>query len=152
MKLLIYCLKIYLIFFALFFKFEKCNTIESNKNIKVCICTIGKEENKYIREFVEFYENLGVDKIFLYDNNDINNEHFEEVITDYVSKGFVDVINWRGIERAHFSALNNCYLSYNKYYDWLIFYDIDEYIHLSNYSNIKDFLNEKKFNNAKKSI
>ena len=25
-----------------------------NKNIKVCICTIGKEENKYIREFVEY--------------------------------------------------------------------------------------------------
>ena len=31
-------------------------------------------ENKYIREFVEFYEKHGVDKIFLYDNNDIDGE------------------------------------------------------------------------------
>ena len=32
--------------------------------IKVCICTIGKLENLYIREFVEYYNKLGVDKIY----------------------------------------------------------------------------------------
>jgi hypothetical protein len=124
--------------------------LKKTKKIKVCLCTIGKEENLYIREFVTFYKKLAVDKIFLYDNNDIKNEHFEEVIQDYIDEGFVELLNWRGIEKAQFKSIEHCYLTYNKEYDWLIFYDIDEFIHLENYSNIKDYLNEEKFNNCKK--
>ena len=120
------------------------------KNTKVCICTIGKEENRYIREFIEYYKKLGVDKIFLYDNNDKNNEKFEDIIKDYIHTGFVQILDWRGIERPHFKAINDCYLNNNKKYDWLIFYDIDEYIHLSNYKNIKQFLDSKKFNKCNK--
>ena len=119
-------------------------------NIKVCICTIGKEENKYIREFTEYYFNFGVDKIFLYDNNDKNKENFEEVIKDYIDNGYVEVINWRGVQKPHFHAINDCYIRYNHYFDWLIFYDIDEFIHLSNYKNIKEFLIEKRFDTCKK--
>lgn len=37
-----------------------------------------------------------MDKIFLYDNNDNDEERFEEVIGDYINKGFVKLINWRG--------------------------------------------------------
>ena len=46
--------------------------------------------------------------------------------------------------------LKDCYLKYNKKFDWLIFYEIDEYIHLKNYSNIKEFLKEPRFNLCKK--
>ena len=120
------------------------------KTTKVCICTIGKEENRYIREFVTYYEKLEVDKIFLYDNNDKGKEHFDTVIKDYIDKGFVEILDWRGIEKPHFKAINDCYLRHNKQYDWLIFYDIDEFIHLENYRSIKDFLNKKKFDKCKK--
>ena len=123
---------------------------KKNSLIKVCICTIGKEENLYIREFVKYYKNIGVDKIFLYDNNDNDKEHFEDVIKDYIYNGFVEVFNWRGVQKPHFKAINDCYVKYNTQYDWLMFYDIDEYIHLENYTSIKEFLNEKKFNKCKK--
>ena len=45
---------------------------DNNKlnQIKICICTIGKNENKYIKEYVEYYKKLGINKIYLYDNND----------------------------------------------------------------------------------
>ena len=114
------------------------------------MCTIGKNENQYIREFVTFYEKFGVDKIYLYDNNEKDGEHFEDMIKDYIDKGFVKILNWRNIERPQFKAINDCYLKYNKYYDWLIFFDIDEFIHLYNFKNIKDFLNQKIFNRCKK--
>jgi hypothetical protein len=117
----------------------------NKKEIKVCICTIGKQENKYIKEFVEYYEKYGIDKIFLYDNNEKEGEHFEEVIKDYIDKGFVQITNWRGIKLPGKKALKECYMNNNKRFDWLIFYDIDEYIHLKNISNIKEFLNDKKF-------
>ena len=35
----------------------------NKKKDKVCICVIGKEENRYIKEYVEHYKKLGVDKI-----------------------------------------------------------------------------------------
>lgn len=74
----------------------------NNKKIRVCLCTLGKQENRYIREFVEHYKNYGVDKIYLYDNNDINGEKFEEIINDYIQKGFVEVINFRGKKGLYF--------------------------------------------------
>lgn len=141
--------KTFLLYLLFFFGIISV-TSKKNANIKICICTLGKKENRYIREFVEYYKKLGVDKIFLYDNNNKKGEHFEEVIIDYIKQGFVKVLNWRGIKKPHFKMLNDCYIKNNKQYNWLIFYDIDEYIHLDGYNNIKDFLSEKKFNNCKK--
>ena len=116
------------------------------KNLKICLCTPGKQENKYIREFVQFYEKIGVDKIFLYDNNDVDREKFEDVINDYINKGFVKISDWRGKDKELKNMMNDCYQKNYEKYDWLMFYDVDEFIHLKNYQNIKEFLIEKKFN------
>ena len=37
-----------------------------------------------------------MNKIYLYDNNDINGEKFEDVIDDYIKSGFVEINDWRG--------------------------------------------------------
>ena len=113
---------------------------------KVCICVIGKGENRYIKEYVEHYKTLGVDKIFLYDNNDKKGERFESVLSQYINEGYVSIINYRGKFAPQLTMYEKCY-NKNKYiYDWFIFFDIDEFINLNNYTNIKDFLNENKFN------
>jgi hypothetical protein len=112
------------------------------------MCTLAKNENRYIKEFVEHYKKYGVDKIFLYDNNDINGEKLEEVINDYVKNGFVEILNWRGEKQAIYKIMNNCYQTNYNYYDFLLFYEIDEYIYLYNYTNIKNFLSMKIFNNC----
>ena len=122
--------------------------IQEEKNInntKVCLCTLAKNENRYIREYVQHYEKYGVDKIFLYDNNDVEGEKFDEILSDYIQNGFVEVRDWRGKAKALMPIMNDCYQTNYKIYDWLIFYEIDEYIHLSNYTNIKPFLNLQKF-------
>ena len=67
---------------------------------KVALCALAKNENLYIREWVNWYKKLGVSKIFLYDNNDIDGEHFEDVISDYINTGFVEVIDVRGVEKG----------------------------------------------------
>ena len=124
------------------------NEIQEEKNInntKVCLCTPAKNENRYIREFVEHYEKYGVDKIFLYDNNDIKGEKFDEILSDYIEKGFVEVRDWRGKAKALMQMMNDCYQTNYQIYDWLIFYELDEYIHLSNYTNVKPFLNLPRF-------
>ena len=131
---------------------QRTNSLNKiTENIKVCICTLGKNENRYIKEFLNHYKNLGIDKVFLYDNNDIDNksESFENEISEYINNSFVQIINYRGKRAPQFKIYTDCYKKNNKYYDWLIFFDIDEFIHLKDYSNIKDFLKEKKFSNCK---
>ena len=136
--------------FLIQFFFSKIlfNYFNNINNIKVCVCTLGKNENKYIREFVQHYEAYGIDKIFLYDNNDIDGERFENVINEYQTKGFVDILNWRGKKEQIYNIMNDCYKQNYKIYNWLIFYEIDEFIHLNNYSNAKNFLNEYKLNHV----
>lgn len=125
------------------------NEINNINKIKVCICTLGKNENRYIREFISHYRKYGIDKIFLYDNNNINEESFDKIISDYIKINYIEIFNYRGKEAPQFKIFKDCYKKNNKIYDWLIFYDLDEYINLKNYSNIKQFLSEKKFNNCK---
>ena len=120
------------------------------KEIKVGICTFGKNDNKYIREFVQYYEKCGVDKIFLYDNNDSKGEKFDDVINDYISSGLVQISDWRGKTKKKLKMMNDCYKNNNEKYDWLIFYDLDEYIHLKDFTSIKQFLGQEKFNTCKK--
>ena len=137
--------KIKIIFLFIFIMYF-LNIFIYNYRYKICLCTVGKQENKYILEYINYYKNFGVDKIFLYDNNEQNNEKFEDIIFDYIKDGFVELINYRGKKKVQLEAFNDCYQKNNKKYNWLIFYDIDEFLYLKNYNNIKDFLKESKFN------
>ena len=126
-------------------------TKSTKKELKVGICTVGKNDNKYIREFVEYYQKCGVDKIFLYDNNDSKGENFDDVISDYIKSGLVEISNfWRGKNNEQLKIMNDCYRNNNDKYDWLIFYNLDEYIHLKDFTSIKQFLGQERFNTCKK--
>ena len=114
-------------------------------NIKICMCTIGKQENLYVREFISHYKNYGVDKIFIYDNNEIIGEHFESVIMDYIDNGLVEIIDFRGKNRSQLKAYQDCLNKNLNKYNWLMFYDMDEFIYLKDYNNIKLYLNRKLF-------
>lgn len=118
---------------------------KNGKLNKICLCAVAKGENKYIREFIEHYKNYGVDKIYIFDNNDKNGEKFEDVIDDYIKIGFVELIDYKEIKNPQIQSYNDCYQRYNKLYDWLIFFDIDEFIYLKDFSSFKSFLNNKRF-------
>lgn len=125
---------------------------------KIAICAIAKNENLYIRDWIEYHKKLGIDKIFLYDNNDINGEHFESVIKNYIDSKYVTVFNKRGIEKGLVYNKNNinlqcqCYIdTYNGLktysdFQWIFFIDVDEYINIKK-GNLKEYLNSEKFNN-----
>ena len=136
-KKIIFIFFIYAIFFI--------NIQKYTKFLKICICTLGKQENKYIKEFIEFYKEFGIDKIFIYDNNNINGEYFENIISKYINLGFVEIINFRGIKSPQMMIYYDCYNKNYDKFDWLIFNDIDEYLYLKNYNNVKEFLNQSKF-------
>lgn len=115
--------------------------------MKVALCCIGRLENRYIKEYVDYYKNLGICKMFIYDNNQGSEEHFEEAVGDYAKDGFVDIIDFRDKSVCQLEAYQDCYDKYNKEYDWICFFDIDEYLTFADDKlNINDFLSQDKFN------
>lgn len=113
--------------------------------MRTLLCGIAKLENNYIREWVEYHKKLGFTNIVLYDNNDPDGEHFEEVIGDYIKSGYVILKNWRGRELAQIPSYNDCYNTYKKNYDWIGFWDIDEFLEFDKAKTISEFLAQSMF-------
>ena len=118
----------------------------------IAICAIVKNENLYIREWVEYHKSIGISAIHLYDNNNI--EHIEDVIGDYIRNKYVTLHDVRGKEKglvydSEFINLQpHCYIEfYNEYsenFDWICFIDVDEFIIIN---DIQEFLSLSKFDN-----
>ena len=128
--------------------------INSLKNIEpfnikhrkgVGICSIGKKENLYAKEFVEYYMKLGIKKIIIYDNNEIGGEKFEDALKEYIINEKVEIIDIRGFESVQFPSYMNCYKKYGEQFDFLLFLDFDEFIHIENKIDINSFLYNEKF-------
>ena len=105
---------LFLIIILIYSTFNSKQNLRKNIiNLKICLCAIGKNENLYIKEFVEHYKKLGYNRIFLYDNNDIDDERFEEKIKKEIDKGFVKIINYRGykgkLKNPQLEAYKDCY-------------------------------------------
>lgn len=105
--------------------------------MKIAICAIIKNENLYLREWIEYHKRLGFDKIIIYDNNPVDGEVPHQVIGDYVMDGYVDVHNIRGYEwlvdyekniTVQKVAYRKCINEYKDTYKWIAFIDIDEFI------------------------
>ena len=122
------------------------------KKLKVGLCVIGKKENRYAKEFVDYYKSIGFDHIFVYDNNDKDDESFEDVLSEDISKNYVSIINFRGYRgernQPQFEAYIDCYEKNSKEYDWLAFYDFDEFLYLKHHKTIQDFVVEDRFDNC----
>lgn len=137
---------LFILFYIIKKNIIKLNYFRSAKEGTICLCTFGKEENKYAREFVEYYIRYGVNKIIIYDNNNINGESFEPILNDFIKNKTVQIINCRGEKKIQLKKMNHCYINNFYKYNWIMFYDMDEFIHLKNYQKIIHFLNEKQFN------
>lgn len=110
--------------------------------MKVAVCCIVKQENLYLRDWVEYYHKMGICNIILYDNNDIDGEYPQQVISDYIASGFVIYKDARGKYRFQIEAYTQCYNEYVNTYDWIAFFDIDEYWYLSPEYTFETFFNE----------
>ena len=107
---------------------------------KVAVCAIGRLENRYAVEWVEHYNALGVDKIFIYDNNRVEDgELFADVLQPYIEAGFVEVVYFEGLQK---DAYEKCYRDHSGEYDWIGFFDFDELVCIEDGRNIHDFLDD----------
>lgn len=121
--------------------------IKYNHTGKIALCCMGKCENHYIREWVEYHVGLGFDKIFIYDNNDTVGEHFEDVISDFIDSGHCEIIDYRGKKCCQEAAYHDCYIKNKDNYDWIAVFDIDEFLTLKQHVSVHDFLSDRRYDN-----
>ena len=120
--------------------------VVKDSGTRVALCAIAKGENKYIREWVEYYRHIGVDRIFIADNNDT--EKFEDVINDYITSGFVRLYNYRNLQASQNAVYKRIYDENYKSFDYMMFFDIDEFLNLGIYKSVKEYLSLPKLKNA----
>lgn len=113
--------------------------------MRVCLIAIAKMENDYINDWVKYHLNLGIDRIYLYDNN---TDGYEFVGTRIESQllNNVEIINVHKESRYQISAYNDFLDKYKDSWDYCLILDLDEFFTMEKFSNIKDFLSQKKFN------
>ena len=102
-------------------------TIET-KELRTLVCCIGRKENQYIREFVEYHKAAGFTNICLFDNNYDGEDDFREAIGDYIDSGYVILKDYRNRKVCQNDAYNECYQEFKDQYDWIAFFDCDEFI------------------------
>ena len=113
------------------------------KKLKVALCTMGRKENLYIKEFVNYYLALGVDKLFLYDDNIEEKEKFINAITPNDSIIIEYCSNYSITTQGQ--AFTHCYSNHKDEYDWIIMVDVDEYLIINN-GTLKQYLSDEIFN------
>ena len=111
--------------------------------MQVVICALAKNEHLYINEWVKHYVDLGVDKIYIYDNDDKTSPYIGSYINQKYAHNVVikDIRGMRGTYMQH-TIYTSFYRKYKGTFDYCLFCDIDEF--LVGVDNIKTWLSNMK--------
>ena len=129
---------LFLCFFCIFCFYDK-----KALKIKVAICTMAKNENLYIKEFVDYYIKIGIDHFFIYDSNEPNTEKISDVIGKSY-KQYITIYDNKTKIKNQKIAYTTCYNENKNKYDWFFMIDIDEYLYIKN-NTLKNYLSNKIF-------
>lgn len=84
-----------------------------------------KNEARYIREFILFYQETGADRIYLYDND--SEDNLMEEIEPFLKEGFVVYKRWPG-KASQTAAYRDAIRNTKKRTKWLAIIDADEFL------------------------
>jgi len=111
-----------------------------HKKYKFAVVLIAKNESEYIEEWLAFHKIIGVDCVFLYDNDSTDN--MKDVIQPYIDKGFV-VYNAYPGKCKQLEVYNDALKRYGSLCHYLAFIDCDEFIMPADHNrNVIDMIDE----------
>lgn len=124
--------------YHILFLYVKRKTRNScQKRYYFSVCCIFKDEAQYLAEWIEYNRILGVDHIYMYNNN--SSDNYSDFLNRYIKEGFVSVSEWPK-NYAQMEAYEDCYNKYREETNWLAFWDIDEFICPLYDTDIKHFV------------
>ena len=129
---------------------EKKKIEMSPKKQIVDVVCVAKREEMTIVDWVEYHRQVGINHIYIFDNNDVDDLSLVNKLKVYIDCGFVTVFdNIRGMKGMQMECYN-AFVRQNlkeMVNDWTLFIDCDEYLSIrEKYDNISDFLNDVETN------
>ncbi len=122
-------IKIAAIFFTLFLS-RYCNATsngDASYRYNIAICSIFQNEARFLKEWIEFHQLVGVDHFYLYNN--LSQDEYQSVLAPYIENGTVELYDWP--YKSHSkktAAYQNCLKNAMTTVKWMAFIDTDEYL------------------------
>ena len=118
---------------------------ETNHKYYCAVQTIARQEERYLKEWIEYHLSLGIDFIYIYDNNDEDGlDDFLRTVLNKDDYNKIEVIPWHEpMEFQQFAALEDCINKHKFDIKWLLTIDVDEFLALE--MSLCDFLEEFKY-------
>lgn len=99
--------------------------------MKVALVCVAKNEDNYIDEWVRYYVKLGVDTIFMYQN---------DWRTDYEHPNLIKLtLDGSG---QQLNSYNDWLRNRKGGFDWVAFFDMDEFLVLKKHNTIQEFVSD----------
>ncbi|MDM7530317.1 glycosyltransferase family 2 protein [Lacticaseibacillus paracasei] len=92
---------------------------------QIALVAIVKDEAPYLQEWVDYHLLLGVDHIFIYDNE--STDHIYSVIRPYILQNKLTYIKFPG-KGVQEKAYMNCVAKIKNQFGWVLCIDIDEFL------------------------
>ena len=104
------------------------------KKYYLSLCSIFKNEGKYMKEWLDFHLIVGFEHFYLYNN--FSSDNYQKVLKPYIEKGIVTLIDWP-YQYGQMVAYNDCIKRFQEESNWIAFMDLDEFAVPVEYSDVR---------------
>jgi hypothetical protein len=102
-------------------------------------CLIVRDDQAYIREWVDYHRSIGVDHFYITDNK--SQPPLRETLKDYIASGLV-TYKYDTRDHPQVAVYNECIQQHKNDSTWIAFFDVDEFLVLKKHSSLKNFLKD----------
>lgn len=112
---------------------KKVEKLLDNPQYYIALVAVFRNEDRFLREWIEFYRLMGVEHFYLY--NHLSTDNYQEVLAPYIKEGIVELYNvtsepkntieWNQLQT---SIYNNTARQTRDLVEWLIIVDTDEFL------------------------
>lgn len=106
---------------------------------ELAVCTIIRNEAKYIEEWLEYHLYFGIKKFYIYDNE--SSDNIKDILIPYVKDGIVEYKYWPGTG-VQLSAYNDAINMHRDEIGYIAFMDADEFLTPVNSNSITDIVDD----------
>ena len=102
--------------------------------MNTALCVRSKNSHNIIKDFIQHYINLGIDKIILFDN--LSDVPYRKYLSGY-HEDIVEIYDDENVLNNQNNIYSQCIEKLKSTYTWLLLFDDDEFIYLHKHNSIK---------------
>ena len=110
-----------------------CAESAAAPQFQLAACTVFRDEDRFLREWLAFHLCVGIEHFFLYADRP-SDDCYMEILQPYVDAGQVTVTRGVSVRNPQIPTYDVCLRDHRHRARWLAFIDVDEFLHPANAS------------------